>query len=153
MTLLCLQVLAHKIMTHLIPEVEIKPKNHSNSFKNVILTSFDHKREHCCHRSQWIKQWYWKLSFLFISSKRIRAVKFPSDNGTVIWLHTDSFHAGFLTVWQILYLAWKSEPVENLLMAWLYSFSGEYHSFQAAAAGDLIEVFLYQRCFCRVTEL
>lgn len=119
--------------SHLVPEVEIKPKRQGNSFKNRILTSFDHKKENCCHWSQEIKQRYWKLLFLFISGKRIRAVKFAPDNGTVIWLRTDSFHAGFLTVWQILHLAWKSEPVENLLMVWLHSFSGEHHSFQGSS--------------------
>lgn len=131
--ILCLQGSAHKVIAHLVPEVKIKPKRHGNSFNNRLLTSFDHKREHCCHWSQEIKQWYRKLLFLFISGKRIRAVELAPDNGIVIWLLTDSFHAGFLTAWQILYLAWKSEPAENLLMAWLHSFSGEHHSFQCSS--------------------
>lgn len=101
-------------------------------------TRIDHQRKHCHTWSQEIKQQYQNILFLFIFKEKNRAVEFPSDSGTVIWLHIGSFHAGFLTVCQILYLAWKSEPVENLWWHGYFPPLGNVIPFKAAPAGDLI---------------
>lgn len=127
MTLLCFQVLAHKAMAYLVWEVKIKPNERRNSFLNIIFISFDHKREHCCHKSQGMKQLtVWKILYLFIFKQKNKSSR------VLLWqwhCYLTSFHAGFLTDSVLCLKIWTcGESLDSVI---LVSF-GEHYSFQGS---------------------